>query len=208
MKHLKLFFLIAIFAFVATSCDEEKDNPIQGPVVAKEVKNLYAPQSADYNQTPPVISGEFTKFSFATGTKVTGNNWDIAFRGTAIIVNGGSKIGLTDEPERTADAEIAIETGTFSSITNVSSNINFRQDATNSYGLRTGSGRGWYSYNRQTHTIEPIAGKVLVIKTHNGHYAKMEIISYYKDKTPSRDTARYYTFNYVYNPNVGDKKLQ
>lgn len=208
MKNFKSILLTVIIALVVTSCSDDKNKPVVAPVVSKEVKNLHAPQNADYTQNPPVISGDFTKFSFAKGEAVTGDNWDIAFRGTAIIVNGGTTIGLTDEPSRTGAGALTLETGTFASITTAPSNDVFKQDAQGAYALPTGSNNGWYTYNTQTHSINPIAGKVLVVKTHNGHYAKMEILSYYKDGTPSRDTSRYYTFNYVYNPNVGDKNLQ
>ena len=50
----------------------------------------------------------------------------------------------------------------------------------------------------------PTAGKIIVAKTSDGRYAKMEILSYYKDApaTPTfNNEARYYTFRYVYQPN-------
>ena len=60
--------------------------------------------------------------------------------------------------------------------------------------------------------VSPIPGKVLVFRTRNGNYAKVQIISYYKDAPSnpdaSSDESRYYTFNYVYNPNEGEKSLE
>ena len=68
----------------------------------------------------------------------------------------------------------------------------------------TGSNNGWYNYNSATNVVSPIAGKVLVIKTHDGKYAKMEILNYYQD-APANPTgvepSRYYKFNFVYQPN-------
>lgn len=207
MRNLKSILFATVFALVAVSCSKNENSVLQ-PVESKKIENLHAPQTADYTVNPPVISGEFTKFSFKEGSKVTGDNWDIAFRGTSIIVNGGAAIGLTDEPARTGNASLILENGTFASVLTAPADADFKQDASGTYALPTGSNNGWYTYNSTTHSIEPIAGKVLVVKTIDGNYAKVEILSYYKDNTPSQANSRYYTFNYVYNPNTGDKNLQ
>lgn len=207
MIRLKSILYFALFAFVFTSCSEDDKTPVSAPIVSKQVKNLYAPQTGGQGQG--AISGEFVKFSFAEGKTVTNDNWDIAFRGTAIIVNGGATIGLTDEPNRTGNGALALESGIFADITKAPADANFKQDAKENHALTAVSNKGWYSYDFTTHLINPIAGKVIVVKTHNGHYAKMEIVSYYKDTDATkRENARYYTFNYVYNPNKGDKNLK
>ncbi|MCH2032565.1 MAG: HmuY family protein [Tenacibaculum sp.] len=213
MKRLKLIATLMIISFVFTSCNDDNDDGSNVlPVEAKTVTNLPALQTTDYTQNPPVTSGTFTGFSFKTGTIVTDGTWDIAFRGTTILVNGGSKIGgLTDEPERTGTAALTTITGTFAeTIVAPADAASYTQDASGSYALPTGSGNGWYTYaGSPTHLISPIAGKVFVVRTTDGNYAKMEIVSYYKDNDPSNaDNSRYYTFNYVYNPNVGDKNIQ
>jgi len=52
----------------------------------------------------------------------------------------------------------------------------------------------------------------LVIRTHDDKYAKVEILSYYKDAPAEPDgfvdESRFYTFNYVYNPNEGQTALE
>ena len=58
-----------------------------------------------------------------------------------------------------------------------------------------------------TNLVTPIPGKVIVFKTRNGNYAKIEILSYYKDQDNTQDS-RYYTFNYIYNPNTGDTSFE
>ena len=66
------------------------------------------------------------------------------------------------------------------------------------------NGNGWYNYSSITNIITPVAGKIFVIKTHDGKYDKMEIINYYKDAPISPDVnslTRYFTFKYVYQPN-------
>jgi hypothetical protein len=95
-------------------------------------------------------------------------------------------------------------TNTLDAVTTIPDISTFVQDGTNTYAIPTGSGNGWYNYNSTTNLITSIAGKVFVVKTHDGKYAKMEIISYYKDAPATPDAtalSRYYTFRYVYQPN-------
>jgi hypothetical protein len=191
--------LLALFIFTASCSSDDKNEVV--PVVTTKVSNLYAPQTGGQGQP---VGGEFTKFSFSQNKVVTDNSWDIAFRGTTIIVNGGAKIGITDEPERTGGASISIVAGTFSSVTAFPAALSFKQDGAAVYAIPTGSGNGWYNYNATTHIISPIAGKVFVVKTHDGKYAKFEILSYYKDApaAPSETSVSpYYTFNFAYQAN-------
>lgn len=218
MKKVKLILgLAVIFSLLFTSCDDndtiEDIDEIEIPeeetldLITGTFENLSAPQEADYSTGAPVVSGEFTRFSFEEAAIVTSNDWDIAFRGTTILINGGEAYGYTDEPARTGDAALVLESGIFNDITVAPADDNFSQDAVGVLALTTGSGNGWYTYDSTTHLISPIAGKVIVIKTIDGNYAKIEILSYYQDYNTSSDS-RYYSFNYVYNPNVGDTSLE
>lgn len=202
MKTIKSIFLITLVSLFITSCTSN-DVELE-PVVAKQAVNIYAPVTSDYTVNPPTEAGAFTKFSFETGTIVTDDIWDIAFRGTTILVNGGVSVGLTDEPTRIGIGALSMQTGTFSEVLTAPNDSEFNQDK---FGILALPKSTWYSYNGQTHLISAVAGKILVIKTNNGHYAKMEILSYYKDQDTSKDS-RYYSFNYVYNPNVGDENLE
>jgi hypothetical protein len=137
-------------------------------------------------------------------------DWDIAFRWTTIAVNGGVVTGTDGEPARTANTGVSIVTGTFASITTAES-LTFVQDAIGAYAIPTGSNKGGYNYNPQVNLITPIPGKILVFKTTAGNYAKVEILSYYKDNPAQPDQtseSRYFTFNYVYNPNVGKTSFE
>jgi len=204
MKTIKILSLIALFITVI-SCSTDDDSTPNIEVESQLIENLNAPQEG--GQGNP-ISGEFTKFNFATGqTTVSETDWDIAFRGTIILVNGGEITGIEDEPNRTGEAAAYIASGTLASVTSVDTSL-LNQDFENSPAILTGSGAGWYIYaGPPTHLITPIAGKVLVFKTHDGKYAKLEILSYYKDAPASPDAFadldKYYTFNYVYQPNGG-----
>ena len=55
--------------------------------------------------------------------------------------------------------------------------------------------------------LSPTAGKVLVFRTHDNKYAKMEILYFYDspDPDPSNgDYGGFYTFNYVYQSEEGN----
>ncbi|WP_339707964.1 HmuY family protein [uncultured Kriegella sp.] len=204
MKTITFFTAITLFAFFI-SCSEDDDTPEMIAVTSNSVENLYAPQEGGQGQP---VSGAFTKFNFATGqTTSSDTDWDIAFRGSTIIVNGGVSSGTADEPDRTGNAAAYIASGTMASVTEVST-ASFKQDTAEALAITTGSGNGWYIYaGEPTHLITPTPGKILVFRTNDDKYAKIEILSYYKDapEAPNAfvDETPYYTFNYVYQPNEG-----
>lgn len=193
-------------SIIFLSCSSDDDSTELLPVETNQISNLAATQSSDYTVTPPVITGDYSKFSFETETTTTGNNWDIAFRGTTILINGGDSSG-DDQPERTGNAGVYIQTGTMAGVTSVNESL-FEQDSTTGLAITTGSGNGWYNYNQETHVVSPIAGKILVVRTHNGKYAKVEILSYYKDMDVENGEDQHYTFSYVYQPNNGDTTFE
>ena len=203
MKTIKfLTIALAMTSFVA--CDNDSDDLL--PVVSITVEDIHAPQEGGQGQP---ISGAFTKFDFDLGMETDSEtDWDIAFRATDIIVNGGMSMGTTDEPDRTGDAGAYIVTGTMADVTEVDVNL-FTQDSGSGYAIMSGSGNGWYTYSGPpTYLITPTAGKILVFKTADGKYAKVEILSYYQGAPENPDAftdpSRYYTFNYVYQPNSGE----
>jgi len=205
------FLGLLVFTFVLLGCSSDDEGPELLQVQSNTFANLYAPQTGGQGQGP--IEGEFTRFDFASGTTTTSSTeWDIAFRGTSIIINGGVSLGTTDEPERTGTGAAYIATGTFADIASVTSS-QFVQDSDTGYAIPSGSGNGWYSYNPMANTIEPIPGRILVIRTRDNRYAKVEILSYYRDApeviTPeiAADDLRYFTFNYAYQPNDGTESF-
>lgn len=203
MKTVKFLIAITISTFIM-SCDDN-DPIVLEQVQSESVSNLHAPQGGGQGQP---VSGAFTKFDFETGQTTTSDtDWDIAFRGTSIIVNGGVSLGTADEPSRTGGAALYLTTGGLAAVTQVN-DASFIQDNATGYAIPSGGGNGWYAYaGPPTHLITPIAGTVIVVKTSEGKYAKLEIVSYYKDAPASpnafTDESRYYTFNYVYQPNAG-----
>lgn len=193
-NFLKLSILALFISF--TSCSSDDDASPKPALVAQTFANLYAPQSGGQGQP---TAGAFTKFSFSENAIVTSDNWDIAFRGTTIIVNGGIEIGLTDEPSRTGMAAVSALSSTFDNVSTFPEATTFKQDGVATYAFS----QPWYDYNATSHLITPVAGKIYVVKTHNGKYAKFEILSYYQNApaNPELTTpSRYYTFKFIYQP--------
>ncbi len=209
MKTIKTLqtLAIAILFIGFTSCESDDDNgPSRDAVESKLVENLAAPQTGGQGQP---VGGDFTKFDFSTGMETTSEtDWDIAFRGTTIAINGGITTGTTDEPVRNGNAAAAITTGTFNSVTNIEG-LTFTQDADTAFAVPTGSDNGWYNYNFATNVVSPIPGKILIIKTRDDRYAKIEILSYYLNQDSSDPAGgRNYTFNYRYNPNENETSFE
>ena len=212
IKSILSIFLIALLAAFFTAC--KKSDPTPVVLTATTFKNLAAdPPSGGYNPAngqPIGVTKKFTFFSFKTGAIVANADsasvkWDIGFNGTIIIVNSS-----TSGP---GAAGAIVQTGIFDEIT-TAPDAGYLQDNKNSttakYAILTGSGNGWYNYSQATNIVSPIAGRVLIFKTADSKYAKMEILSYYQDApvTPTSTTKdRYYTFRYIYQAD-GSKKLK
>lgn len=208
MKSTIKFFALFAMVFAFMSCNNDDNGPELEAVESKTASNIPAPQTGGQGQP---VGGPFTKFSFSTGAvTISETDWDIAFRGTTIAINGGAVTGTDDEPARNGNAAAFIASGTFASITDISG-VTFTQDTDGAYAIPTGSDNGWYNYNPQVNVVSAIPGKVLVFRTHDDKYAKVEILSYYKDAPAQPDgfvnESRFYAFNYVYNPNVGETTL-
>ncbi|MBS9767769.1 MAG: HmuY family protein [Flavobacteriaceae bacterium] len=166
------------------------------------VYNLYAP-STGKGYRPSDKGGKFVKFDLETG-KITESetDWDIAFRYSTIILNGGKKIGYKDEPNRNANVSGYIEKHPFEEIKTVSEK-EFRQDKKNELAISDNvqNGTGLWSYSMKHHYVLPIPGKALILKTRNGKYIKMQVKSFYKciPKIPkvADESYGYYTFRYT-----------
>tara|TARA_B100001029_G_scaffold25034_1_gene17572 strand:+ start:4462 stop:5028 length:567 start_codon:yes stop_codon:yes gene_type:complete len=187
------------------SCNKE-DNL---SVVWVSEYNLFAPDSI---RSEKKTIKKYIKYSLSEEDTVSNDKWDIAFKGSKIIINGGFKTS-GDEPERTGTGGVYIMKGkSFASIKKVEDENLFKQDKENSLAIENENGKGWwYLKDLLSNILYPIDNNVLIIKTHNGRYAKMKIDSYYKDspEEPSfRSQASYYSFVYWYQPNQGIKSLE
>ncbi len=116
----------------------------------------------------------------------TNKAWDISFSKTAIQLNSA---------EGKVEAQIVGGTS-FEKLVKAPT-AGYKKDGASSSAIQGGSGNGWYNYNMDDHTIQPIADKVLVIKTTEGKFVKLSIISYYKDQKDF-NPGGYYNFKYSF----------
>jgi hypothetical protein len=201
MKYICLFFILNLFIF--TSCEEI----LNEDVMIENVLPFVELNASQYivNPLDSSLTGKYERFSFSEGDTVNHDDWDVAFRGSTIIVNGGAT-SSADQPNRSGSAAVYIANGVMSDIKIVDVDKFIEDGATrpaiiDDLGI---SGQGWASYNQESHVLSPIAGKILVFRTHDNKYAKMEILYYYdsEDPQPSQaDFGGFYTFNYVYQSN-------
>lgn len=194
-------------ALVACTKDEET---IVVPVSAITVKDLAADTVTGLGlDGRPKSAGTTTYYSLVdnkvvASTDAASTKWDIAFSSTKILINGG-----TSGP---GIGGAFVYVGLFDALKSIPADSNFATDNANaaSFAIPLGSGKAWYTYDGLTTLVSPIAGRVLVIRTATGKFAKIEIISYYKGGVTLPASAsvndklfkqRYYTFRYAYQPN-------
>lgn len=195
--YFKRLFLLTVFSFALTACDTTTDNGTNVLLQGVTIKDL-APLNPGSNNGQPTPPTKFTLFSLKDQTQVANadsnsTKWDLGFRGTTVILNGG-----TSGP---GTAQGQVITGDFDTLVQAPL-TGYIADAKPNYAIPLGSDKGWYNYNPATMLIAPIPGKILLVKTTGGNYAKIQILSYYKGAPVSpnatTDASRYYTFRYVY----------
>lgn len=197
--------LMAVVFFV--SCKKDKV-AVVATVTSKTVSSFPADTIVGLSNGQPVGTGKFSFFSIESNSSIASvdsnsKKWDIGLRGTTIITNAG-----TSGP---GSGGAFVYTGTFDELKTISADSTFRTDnAPTSYAIPLGSNKGWYVLDFVTNLLSPIPGRVLVIRTANGKYAKIEILNYYKGGTtpPANATdaeksskQRFYTFRFTYQSN-------
>jgi hypothetical protein len=198
--------LVLSIALVACSKDEET---IVVPVTAITVKDLPADTVTGLGADGrPQYAGSVTYFSLVdnkiiASSDVASTKWDVAFSSTKILINGG-----TSGP---GIGGAFVYVGLFDALKTIPSDSTFAIDNSNAAKFAIPqTSAGWYIYNGLTNIVTPAAGRVLVIRTATGKFAKIEILNYYKggvtpDATASNSDKltkqRYYTFRYAYQPN-------
>jgi len=208
-QFLKPFLLLLTLSNILFSCTKD-ETTVALSVTAITVNNLPADTVLGINTTTgmPFSAGKYTFFSLernaiVPNTDSASTQWDLAFASNKILTNGGtSGKGL---------GGAFVYVGLFDDLKSIPSDSVFKTDnAPASFAVTFGSGKGWYVYDQLTSLITPLAGRVLVIRTASGKFAKVEIINYYKGGVTLPITAsdsdklskqRYYTFRYAYQPN-------
>lgn len=213
-KTMKVVLAIAAVVVLAACGKDNNGGTTVQPLSVKTANDIIADTIIGIaGSGQPYGSGKYTFYNLESNAVVPSSDsnttkWDIGFRGTTVIINGGAS--------GPANGGAFVYVGTFEELKAVPADSVFRTDATNNYAVPTGSNRGWYIYNAPVNLITPIPGRVIVIRTATGKYAKLEILNYYKggvtpDATASDNVKlkeqRYYKFRYVFQP-TGTKSFE
>ena len=208
MKNKIIITLIVIISILGYSCgDKDEDTTVKKPIVEGFYTNLHAPEGGDFVKLK-FIADISTPEALITNSE---NNWDIAFRGTMIIVNGGVKTGSGNEPERALISSISsyidILNMNFKDVTISPDLVNEENwDKAGQPKIPNISGQGWFEDDGTY--ITPLKDKTIVLRTTDNYYVKIGMYSYYKDALPeTTDDPAYYSFQYSINPNIRDPKL-
>ncbi|WP_257668686.1 HmuY family protein [Parapedobacter tibetensis] len=130
-------------------------------------------------------------FSLSTGTAVeeSATTWDIKFNNSNFSFGNG--------------AEAQVMEGIFDNLVVAPSSAYSMEDLAGIGSVYTYSGP-------PNHIVTPTPGRILVIKTHDNKYAKIELISYYLGNPDTnsesfinletRPDSRIYTFRYIIQP--------
>ena len=197
-KKFSTFLVLSLMIACLSSCkkDEDVEPSASGSELELQLVNDIPADTSSSGVTYYSLS-ENKIIDLADSSTM---KWDIAFWQTKVYTNNGTsgpgKGGALVVDDIFEEVSTAPESG-------------YLTDSGNDVGTK-----GWYSYTGSglspKHAILPVAGKVLIIKTADGKYAKVEIFSYYQGNpntgTPefadlaTRPAPRFYTFKYIYQP--------
>ena len=192
-----LFAALLSGGLLLSACDStganEKDDPGETATLVT-VENLPADPDTTSGGRPQGYN-QFAFFNLRDSSIVlhsdesnrsdsASTQWDIAFRSTDIIVNGGSN--------GPGEGAAYVAKSAFQEVTEVT------PDSLTNHAVEN-----WYTYNANgNHVVRPTPGHTIVVRTADGDsYAKIRIKSYYEGApdTPAESDAesRYYKFEYV-----------
>lgn len=207
MKTASSFALLALAIGFSSCSDDKKEDVVTPALQATTVSNLAAGvTTTNGGGGQPTSATKYTFYSLANNAQVATadsntTKWDIGFKGTTLVINGGNS--------GPGQGGAVVQSGLFTDIV-MAPETGYVVDNATAKAIPTGSGNGWYNYDGATNIVTPIAGKVILVRTATGKYAKLEIVSYYQN-APAAPTAtsvsRYYTFRYVYQPD-GTRNLK
>ncbi len=208
-----LLGLVLVVGLSACDSDSTTDDPFTGDAtLVQDVPADPATGRDPMTGQPVGTTGHFTLFSLRENMIVTSGasfsaadsnstNWDIGFRGTTIIINGG-----TSGP---GQGGAIVREGIFEDLAEAPQ-TGYTVDSGAGYAVPAGSGNGWYNYNPAAMVLSPIPGRFLVVRTADGRYARVRLLSYYQGAPdpvdPFTALERYFTFEYVFQPD-GSTKL-
>jgi hypothetical protein len=208
MKKYFLLLFVALFSFLFVACSDDDDNNTTNGGNGELLPGITVKNIKTFN---PEQGDTMTYFSLRENkvidkSRANTTEWDICFHRTSIYVNQGYR-----GPGN--GGAFVLRGVDFETLAELPKDSTFYEEKSETErAIPIGSGKGWYNYNHSTFEITPIPGVVLAIRTADGKYAKVKILSYYYGYPDSIPTDVYsridrtYSFKYVFQPN-GTKKF-
>ena len=183
IRKITIGLVLGLLIMAFASCKKDSDTApvVKADLKVNKVNDLHPPLDAISGLPKGTVN-----YSLALNKEVKSTEaWDISFSTTTIATSGS--VQLAD--------------GIFSSYTTAPTS-----------GYVVGNVANWYTYTGTTsvpnHAIFPVSGKIILIKTTDSKYAKVEMISYYKGNPntstaafadlATRPASSYYTFQFAY----------
>ncbi len=129
----------------------------------------------------PASDGNPGMFNLSTGKVIEKDEWDVAFVTIPLFIPemGGTIKNPGLRVNSAAGAEIALVEGAdFEAMTSMPNALEFKRDN----GAELAIGDQVLDYNSENHRLTP-PDVVYVVKTVNGEYAKLKVMSYYHPET-------------------------
>lgn len=185
--------MFSLLVLLLTGCDDTGTGGVT-PVDAQRVSDLPANINTIFSPAAPDadVPGDtqsdpgYTFYDLDAGRIVEdslSDDWDIAFGSTTILANSGEGGGIQLVSSPYADVMEAPADG------------------------YTPENNSWYTYVSAMFAVFPNDNETLVVRTPDGNYAKIQILSYYEGNPDTqsdefmnpatRPASRYFTFNYT-----------
>jgi hypothetical protein len=200
--HCQILFIAFAAVTTFSSCTKEQVKPQLEDGSSTVVADL----PGDVGST--INTGFKTfYFSLSANTKVDTSakkttSWDLSFAreyNSYVGINSGTNEASNGYGGTGKGALIAVNQA-YDQVKEAPSDADFTSKGVTSVGWDPGSGSGWYFYDLKTHIAVPIKGRTFVLRTAEGKYAKLELVSMYKGApavvTDLNWPSPYFTFRY------------
>lgn len=200
IKLLKQLLFLPAMLILFTACTKDEIKPQLEDGKSTVINDL----PGDVGNT--VGSGkEFAPFyfSFKTGAKIeitkkSTTEWDISF--TKEYNSYVTPNNPVSNPGSTGKGVMLVVNQAYDQVKEAPADTEFTNNAIASAGWDSGAGNGWYFYELKTHIAVPVKNRTYILRTAEGKYAKLQMISMYKGAPATVSDlnwpAPYFTFRY------------
>lgn len=203
-NYFKTLLIAVASSLLISSCTKEQVKPQLQDGKSTVVNDL----PGDVGKT---ISTGFRTFyfSFSTNAKVDSGQkktalWDISFAreyNSYVGINNGTN-DASYGFGGTGKGSMVVVNKAYDQVTEAPADDVFAKSSITTTGWDSGNGdaTGWYFYDLKTHLAVPVKNRTYVLRTADGKYAKLQIVSMYKGApavvTDLNWPAPYFTFKY------------